>query len=58
MTAYTVILAKLYAGASVGSTEDVFDAASAEQAEALAVAAWEQADPRYNYRPLLTLDRR
>jgi hypothetical protein len=48
----------LHAGASVGSTEDVFDAATAEQAEALAIAAWTKADPRCTYRPLLTLDRR
>ena len=58
MTAYTVILVNVYAGASAGSTEDVFDADTTGEAEVLAIAAWEQADPRYTYRPLLTLDRR
>ena len=58
MTAYTVILQNVYVGAPIGSSEDVFDAATAEDAEALAIAAWTQADPRHSYQPLFTLDRR
>ena len=55
MTVFTVMLAVVSHGATVGSTEDEFEATSAQEAERVAIAAWKAAEPRYTYRPLLTL---
>ena len=58
MTVFTVMLAVVFEGATVGSTEDEFEADTAQEAEALAVAAWRAVRPDRDYRPLLTLARR
>jgi hypothetical protein len=52
---FTVLLAKYDDTlATVGSTEDVIEAGSVEEAEHKAIEAWLAADPRYGYRPLFT----
>jgi len=45
-------------GATIGSTDDVFEALAAAEAEALAVSAWKAVEPGYGFRPLLTIERR
>jgi hypothetical protein len=52
---YLVMLAVVLHGATVGSTSDEIDASTPEEAEALAISAWTAQEPRYAYRPLLTL---
>jgi hypothetical protein len=54
---FTVVLAVLRHGATIGSTCDDFDADSAEEAERLAIAAWKAAEPALTFRPLLTMAR-
>jgi hypothetical protein len=46
---FTVILEAQLNGSAVGSTCDVTDADTCEQAEALSIAAWRQADPSCTY---------
>lgn len=55
MTAFTVMLAVVLHGATVGSTEDDFEASSPQEAEMLALAAWRDVRPDRDYQPLLTL---
>ena len=42
--------------ACIGSTRDVFEAASAEEAEAQAIAAWREVRPDLHFAPLLTIE--
>lgn len=55
MTTYRVMLEKTRRGATVGSTDDLFDAVDMLAAEAAAVEAWTQHEPACTFRPLLTL---
>jgi hypothetical protein len=57
VTSYVVTLQVILHGCSVGSTEDVIEATSAAEAEEQAIAAWSEAEPRYEYRPLLTMQK-
>jgi hypothetical protein len=54
---YTVVLALTLNGASIGSTNDVFEAASAVEAEVQAIAAWRAAEPSLTFHPLLVIER-
>ncbi len=58
MTAYSVTLAITKNGATIGTTDDVFEASSAAQAEADAIAAWKAVEPQHGFRPLLTVAQR
>jgi hypothetical protein len=51
---FTVILQAHLNGSPSHTTRDVIDADSCEAAEAVAIAAWRDADPRFVYSPLLT----
>jgi hypothetical protein len=57
LTRYEVRLEVRFNGSPWSSTRDVVEADTAEQAEADAIAAWEaaEADPRFSYRPLITI---
>jgi hypothetical protein len=46
LSVYTVVLAMTLNGASIGSTNDVFEAASAVEAEVQAIAAWRRPSRR------------
>jgi hypothetical protein len=52
---FVVILDASLNGSSFCTTEDVIEAESAERAEAKAIAAWCELEPRLTFRPLLTL---
>lgn len=52
---YTVILDVRLNGDSFGTTEDQFEADSAEQAEQRAIEAWRAVRPDRTFHPLLTL---
>ena len=54
MPRFVVVLALVWKGATVGSTEDVIEARDAADAEAKAIAAWRAARPGCSFRPLLT----
>jgi hypothetical protein len=54
---YVVILHATLHGSSVMATEDVVEAYSPEQAEEQAIAAWRALEPRFNFSPLLVLQR-
>jgi hypothetical protein len=54
---FTVVLAVVWRGATIGSTEDVIDAEDAADAEAKAIAAWRALRPGCSFRPLLTTQR-
>jgi hypothetical protein len=58
VTVFTVILAVVVEGSTAGTTEDEFEASSAEEAEALAIAAWRGVRPDRDYQPLFTVARR
>lgn len=51
---FTVILEVVLRGATIGSTEDVIEAADAADAEAKAIEAWRGVRPGCSFRPLLT----
>ena len=55
MTTFTVLVEVVWRGAVVGSTRDDVDAATASEAEALAIARWREVRPDCDFRPLLTL---
>ena len=52
---WIVILEVRAGGSPCGSTEDVIDALTAEQAETKAIALWRAARPDRTFAPLLTL---
>jgi hypothetical protein len=56
MATYRVILAATLHGASIGSTNDVIEATSAVQAEALAIEAWREREPKLTFHPLFTCE--
>ena len=58
MTVYLVTLAITKNGTTIGTTEDAFEASSAAQAEADAIAAWKALEPHHGFRPLLVVERR
>jgi hypothetical protein len=58
VTVFTVVLDITRNGVSIGSTEDVFEAESADDAAAQAVAAWQALRPGVTFHPLLILARR
>jgi hypothetical protein len=58
VTTYLVMLAVVVEGSTAGTTSDEFEATTAEDAEALAIAAWRDVRPDRDYQPLLTLARR
>ena len=51
-----VILEERWRGALVGSTEDVFEADCAQEAERIAVHSWMRVKPGRTFEPLLTLE--
>jgi hypothetical protein len=55
VTAFTVILAVRWKGATVGSTEDVIEAATADEAIEKAVEAWRALKPCCTFHPMLVL---
>jgi hypothetical protein len=57
VTQYVATLQVILHGCSVGSTEEVVEASSPAEAEEQAIAAWREAEPRYEYRPLLTMQK-
>jgi hypothetical protein len=57
MTTFTVILEGALNGSAVMSTRDDVDATTADDAEALAVAAWRELRPELRFVPLLTVQR-
>jgi hypothetical protein len=54
MTRFEVVLEAVIDGSAAGTTRDVIEAGDSAEAEAKAIAAWEQVDPRFTFRPLLT----
>jgi hypothetical protein len=52
---FNIVLAGSVDGDTVLTTDDVFEAASVEDAERQAIDAWTAAEPRYAFRPLLTI---
>ena len=54
MPSYTVILNVSQNGAAVGSTNDVIEAESADEAERKAIEAWKVARPACSFTPLFT----
>ena len=57
MTAFVVTLEIRYHGSACGTTEDVIEADTAEQAERLAIERWRVKRPDRTYAPLLTVER-
>ena len=55
MPRFTVILAVVLHGATVGSTEDEVEADNPDDAEREAIAAWRALRPDRSFRPLLTM---
>jgi hypothetical protein len=55
MTRYVVILQASLHGSPAHTTHDAIEAESCEEAEEKALAGWREAEPRYTYGPLLTL---
>lgn len=51
---YVVLLAVVWRGATVGSTEDVIEAGSATEAERAAIDAWQAVRPECSFQPLWT----
>jgi hypothetical protein len=51
---FVVVLAVVWNGATVGSTEDVIEARDAAEAERKAIEAWRAVRPGCSFRPLLT----
>ena len=52
---YTVILDVRADGSSLGTTEDIIEADSAEEVERLAIEAWRQVRPDRSFHALLVL---
>jgi hypothetical protein len=57
VTPFLVILQANLNGSPSHTTRDVIDADTCADAEAQALAAWREADPRFTYSPLLTTQR-
>jgi hypothetical protein len=55
VTAYRVILAIRWRGATVGSTDDEVEASTPEEAEAKVIEAWRAVQPDCTFRALLIL---
>jgi hypothetical protein len=53
---FTVILDVRYGGSSFGTTEDVIEAATAAEAERLAIEQWTAARPDRTYHALLVVE--
>lgn len=54
MTAFVVTLEIRYRGAAVGTTEDVIEAETADEAERIAIERWRAKRPNRAFAPLLT----
>jgi hypothetical protein len=52
---FNIVLAGSLDGDAVMTTDDTFEAATVEDAERQAIDAWTAAEPRYVFRPLLTM---
>jgi hypothetical protein len=57
MPEYVIILQASLNGAPSHSTHDVIEADSCEEAEQKTIAAWQKAEQRFSYAPLLTTER-
>jgi hypothetical protein len=57
MPEFIVILRVSLHGSPAHSTRDVIEADSCEEAGQKAIAAWRNAEPRFSYAPLLTIER-
>jgi hypothetical protein len=55
MPMFEVVLEAVLDGSAAFTTADVVEAADAPAAEARTIEAWEQVEPRFTYRPLLTI---
>jgi hypothetical protein len=53
-TTFLVILEGSVDGCACMTTRDTFEAATADEAEALAVAAWSELEPTLRFAPLFT----
>lgn len=53
-----VLEIRMKGGTAIGSTDDVFEAPTPSDAEAIAIAAWTSLDPANKYAPLLTISER
>lgn len=51
---YTVVLEMRYHGSACGSTNDIIDAASEQEAIGKAIAEWKKVEPGFTFAPLFS----